>query len=558
MSIFDKILGRHEKITPLSLALLDMDACWGIEPGAAQRIVQQLNRIDMHAHQREFEARPPLPPHVVAGYGDPDNADQKPYMVQDGIAYLYISGVTSKKPTSWGEGCSTALMRRQVRLAAADGGVLGIAIIVDSPGGEVRGNDDLAADIRSAAKKKTVGVYAEDRACSCGYWLATQGSFLYANPSCWLANIGCFVAINDTSKLNGSIGVETYLATTGWFKGAGTPGTTLTDQQKAAFTKIANDCNALFMADVAAGRNIPIDTVRKLATGEVYVGKDALALGLVDRICSLDDFVAEMKRRTKLPKAQATGEGLPPPEPDDDPDLDDLLDDDPGESDPGDLSGVLADDHNQFQSLTEASEKSGASLVSTEPGKGRKDNTMNLRETLSQKLTAFGLHGMASKVIQTNSEDQDTIASALAASVNEQVTAKVDVHPLIMACRENGVISAADITALIAARTENAANLAEARTDALAAAVYAYGDKDGPKIGASVNSMDMATVKAMTARWNHEGDVMAGRGPKGEAPTRQTDAPTMDDEFKGLPNAAAPKLATTDYYANINGAKGAK
>jgi len=42
-------------------------------------------------------------------------------------------------------------------------------------------------------------------------------------------------------------------------------------------------------ADIAKGRGVPLETVRGWADGKIYSDKDALAMGLIDGIATVDE-----------------------------------------------------------------------------------------------------------------------------------------------------------------------------------------------------------------------------------------------------------------------------
>jgi len=57
-----------------------------------------------------------------------------------------------------------------------------------------------------------------------------------------------------------------------------------------------------FLAKVAAGRQLKLAEVRKVARGRVWTRQDALQLGLVDKLGDLRDAIAAAKQRAGLPQ----------------------------------------------------------------------------------------------------------------------------------------------------------------------------------------------------------------------------------------------------------------
>jgi protease-4 len=69
-----------------------------------------------------------------------------------------------------------------------------------------------------------------------------------------------------------------------------------------------------FTAKAAEGRHMPVEKLKELAGGRIYSGRQALDVGLVDQIGTLEDAIAEAKRLAGLEKdAKVTIERLPEP-----------------------------------------------------------------------------------------------------------------------------------------------------------------------------------------------------------------------------------------------------
>jgi len=191
------------------------------------------------------------------------------------------------------------LLRQQIRHAFRNTDAAGILLRFDSPGGTVAGTEDLAADIAAAAGGKPVYGYAEDLCASAAYWGYSQCTKTFANATALVGSIGTYMAIEDLSGHAEQLGVKVHVIRAGTFKGAGTPGTEITDDQLAEWQRIVDELNAHFIAGVARGRRMGESKVRELADGRVHVGQAAVQLGLVDVIESFDDTLARLSRDAK-------------------------------------------------------------------------------------------------------------------------------------------------------------------------------------------------------------------------------------------------------------------
>lgn len=293
----------------LTSSVLIHDAYWAIYEPAGQMLWQQLKQTDFALHVAAFEARKSDMPEV------PDDDEMqpqasKPYVISNGIAIISICGPMSKAgATSFDDGCSTVDIRRQLRQAANDTAVTGILLRIDSPGGSVSGTQALADDVAAAVKKKPVYAYIEDLGCSAAYWVASQCEKVYCNETAIIGSIGTYMVVWDMSKMFAEAGVEVLLFATGEYKGSGTPGTVITDDQKNAFQATVDDLNDQFLAAVSRGRNMARKRVEQLADGNIHVGQKAKALGLVDDVMSMDDVLMRMSNPQRgRPKQRASAE----------------------------------------------------------------------------------------------------------------------------------------------------------------------------------------------------------------------------------------------------------
>ena len=245
---------------------------------------------------------------VQEGWSRSGEEDGPRYEVTDGVARLSLDGPMTKKPTcmAWMlGGVSTVEARRALRQAVEDAGVRAIVLCIDSPGGEVAGTFDLADEVARAAAIKPVTAYLEDLCCSAAYAVASQASRVVANRSAVVGAIGTYMVIPDSSRAAQNAGVNVHVVRAGRLKGAGSPGSEVTGEHLAEFQRTVDGLNAQFIATVAQGRGMSVEDVAMLADGRVWVGADAIEVGLVDAVGSLDEVM-----RGPLAKAQRRKGGV--------------------------------------------------------------------------------------------------------------------------------------------------------------------------------------------------------------------------------------------------------
>lgn len=271
-----------------------IDANWAIDAGRAKDYISQIKGIDViEAHRRQGEVDAAL--FAEDKPGEP----KKPYQVRNGVAVIEISGPMTKKPSSMSflfGGASTIVIRNQIRSAMIDPEVVAACLVIDSPGGQVAGTADLADDIFAFRKSKPIGCYISDMAASAAYWAASQGTEIWANSTAIVGSIGAYMVVEDYSQMVADMGIKVHVVKSAEFKGAGEPGTEVTDAQLAEFKRPIMSIHRVFVSAIARGRGKEPEDIEGLDDGRVHVGKEAKKLGLVDRIGTLDAFIDHLSK----------------------------------------------------------------------------------------------------------------------------------------------------------------------------------------------------------------------------------------------------------------------
>lgn len=285
---------------------------YAIEPACGQHILRSLETIDLHVHLQDWQSQSSqsqssqlsaAPRGNVLAEGATAPKQRKSYALDGGVALLSLTGPMSKGGSpSMGNDASTVALRRQVRQAAADPDAKAILLKIDSPGGEVAGTSDLAADVKAAGQVKPLYVYIEDLGASAAYWVASQANAIYAGPSARVGSIGTYLAVEDSSGMADKLGLKVHVVKAGDYKGAGVPGSPVTPDHLAHFQAQVDDLNAHFVSGVQRGRGMTAEQAKALADGRVYVGAKARNAGLVDGITSYDAVLTRLKAYKSVSK----------------------------------------------------------------------------------------------------------------------------------------------------------------------------------------------------------------------------------------------------------------
>jgi signal peptide peptidase SppA len=295
-----------------SVAALIPPGPYAIEPRSGMQLWGALRSVSISLHLHEWQVAQegqPAPSGLAlcaapasavdAQQTRSQNKNQtkyKPYAMSGSVAVISLVGPMSKNGgRSLSSGASTVDLRRQVRLAAADPDVTAMLLRIDSPGGQIAGTPDLAADVRQAALKKPFYAYAEDMCCSAAYWVASQCNAIYANASAFVGSIGVLLVITDSSEAAQQAGEKVIVVSTGDFKGVGAEGTEITEEQVAYIQGQVDDIGAQFISAVNRGRGLSLTLGQAPADGAVYFGAKARSVGLVDGITPLDSVLSKLR-----------------------------------------------------------------------------------------------------------------------------------------------------------------------------------------------------------------------------------------------------------------------
>ena len=163
-----------------------------------------------------------------------------------------------------------------------------VVLDIDSPGGSATASDDLFLAFQRLAAKKPVVASIRGTGASGAYLAAMAAQRLLANPTGVVGSIGVISASPRLVKLLERAGVEVSETRAGRLKGMGAPWREESPEEHDKEQQVIEAFYASFVRRVAAGRGLSEERVRELATGEVWLGEQALELGLVDEVGDLE------------------------------------------------------------------------------------------------------------------------------------------------------------------------------------------------------------------------------------------------------------------------------
>jgi capsid assembly protease len=245
--------------------------------------------------------------------------DDAPYPVVDGIAVIEISGVLIHRGGWIGQSSGQTSyegIAAQIEAAARDPAVRGLALEIDSFGGEVAGVFDLADRIRAIRGSKPVWAFVAEHAFSAGYALASQADRILLPRTGSVGSIGVVVMHADMSGQLDQDGLRVTLVHSGQHKVDGNPYAPLPEAVRNDIQREIDVLRFLFAETVAAGRSGRLSQDAALATeAATYRGAAAVAAGLADEVIDLGRgftaFRQKIRQGSSLPSLSAPRASFP-------------------------------------------------------------------------------------------------------------------------------------------------------------------------------------------------------------------------------------------------------
>jgi len=240
---------------------------------------------------------------IVAVIGVATSASSYGGMPTGNIALIRLEGAITAGGGGgglFGQAASAEEIVRQLQKADEARQIKGILLRINSPGGSAAGSQEMYAEVRRIREHKPVFVSMGDMAASGGYYVASASDRIFADPGTMTGSIGVISASIEMSGLFSKIGIKPEVMKEGKFKDMGSGLRPLTDTERQIFQTMLADVYDQFTAAVAEGRHLTRAQVKQVATGQIYTGRQALKLGLVDELGGMRPAVRALAKRVGI------------------------------------------------------------------------------------------------------------------------------------------------------------------------------------------------------------------------------------------------------------------
>ncbi len=210
-------------------------------------------------------------------------------LTSDAVAIITIDGTIQYDGTT----SSPEGLKEQLDIAANNSYIKAVVLRVNSGGGTATAGEEMTEYLREFKETtgKPVVVSSAATNASAAYEISSQADYIYTAKTTSIGAIGTAMQFMDYSGLMEMLGITTEDITSAPSKDSTYGNRGLTDEEREYYQAQIDQINETFIENVAEGRGMSSDEVRKLATGLTFTGLDAVENGLADEIGTQEDAV---------------------------------------------------------------------------------------------------------------------------------------------------------------------------------------------------------------------------------------------------------------------------
>lgn len=197
---------------------------------------------------------------------------------------------------------------KQINKLAEDEKVKAVVLRINSLGGSAYGSEQMwYAESKLKAKKPLI-VSMGDYAASGGYYMSCVADYIVADPTTLTGSIGIFGVFPCIEGTLDKVGIHFDGVKTSPYADLGNITRPLNDSERAILQNYINRGYDLFTRRCADGRGLSQDSIKVIGEGRVWLGVDAMNIGLVDKLGTLEDAIAVAAEKAGLKDNYAVSE----------------------------------------------------------------------------------------------------------------------------------------------------------------------------------------------------------------------------------------------------------
>ena len=225
---------------------------------------------------------------------------------KDKIAVVYADGGITDNSGSGIVGTDFVKMLDKIR---KDDHVKAVVLRVNSPGGSADASEQIWHAIQLIREKGVpVVVSMGGYAASGGYYISCGSDYIFAEPTTLTGSIGIFGTVPNLRGLREKVGYDVDVVTTNAHADLETNVIMngMTPEEHALLQTMIERGYDLFTRRCAEGRHTTQEAIKEIGEGRVWLGKDALAIGLVDSLGNIDNAIEKAAALAELEQYKLT------------------------------------------------------------------------------------------------------------------------------------------------------------------------------------------------------------------------------------------------------------
>ncbi len=281
---------EKSRLKELADGLMIKNAKDAVKYGLVDKLIYRDEFMSIQKKLSSVDEKDKLKTISLAKYNDSKPTDYSKNRDQK-IAVIYANGNIVS-----GDGDDNSVgserISEAIRKARNDDKVKAIVLRVNSPGGSALASDVILREAELAVKVKPFVVSMGNLAASGGYYISCKATKIVAQPNTITGSIGVIgLILSGKELLNQKLGITVDTYKTGPYADMGTFTRPLTANEKEIIANSVDEVYETFVEHVSVGRGMTRAKVDSIGQGRVWTGRDALALGLVDTLGSLQDAI---------------------------------------------------------------------------------------------------------------------------------------------------------------------------------------------------------------------------------------------------------------------------
>ena len=215
------------------------------------------------------------------------------------VAVIYAEGAIVGGKGN-GEQIGSDRFAQELRKLREDDKVKAVVLRINSPGGSATASEVILREVLLTKEVKPVVVSMGNIAASGGYWISSGADYIFAEDNTITGSIGVFGLLPNVQEIGNNNGITWDTVQTAKYADIASIVKPKTDAELAIFQKSVKQTYNLFLDKVARYRNLPTQKVQQIAQGKIWSGKEALKIGLVDRIGGLESAISYAAEKADL------------------------------------------------------------------------------------------------------------------------------------------------------------------------------------------------------------------------------------------------------------------